>query len=233
MALRNWLNHNKVFFEVLASTLLGVAGIIVSYASLRTAQTQAALQRAQLLPRFRITTGPVFDPASGRFLDEELTLHNDGYPVQGVKTRVRTAYEIRPSVSPGRTSHMLPIYYYSGEYPEFRAQGHLLTYRQPFNNDHALRLLDELGAFNRKRGPTERYDVEMVTIVSISYIDDMEQECIEYYRLDALRGGVRISEASARAWIERYELLHWKLRSLSGLHAEGLIESALAKSAIR
>lgn len=125
IAIRAWLQQNKVFFEVSAAILIGGASLIVSCSALRVSEKTLAATEIATMPHFALSKRGRTDPASGKFVEETLVLNNHGAPAYNVSWTIRTFLVFdRYSPSPAR-SHVPLVGYYFALYPTASPTGEL------------------------------------------------------------------------------------------------------------
>ena len=83
-----WLTANRIYFETIAATLVGVASVLLSVASIKIAYdtnrlTSAQLQMAKVehLPVLNFDLNLQRDPTTNNYAYEQLTITNIGAPL--------------------------------------------------------------------------------------------------------------------------------------------------------
>jgi hypothetical protein len=89
-AVREWLQENKIFFEVSAAVLIGGASLVVSWSALQVGEQTLAATEVSSLPHFALSKEPRFDPSTQKFVEESLALNNHGAPISNWDWTVKT-----------------------------------------------------------------------------------------------------------------------------------------------
>jgi len=59
--MKNFLIDNKIYFDTVSSILIGVAALMVAYASYTVSEQQLLLAEVSLQPHFHVETSYTFD----------------------------------------------------------------------------------------------------------------------------------------------------------------------------
>lgn len=125
IAVRAWLQQNKVFFEIAATVLIGGASLIVSWSALRVSDKTLAATEIAAMPHFALSKRGRTDPASGKIVEETLVLNNHGAPAYNVSWTIRTFLVFdRYNPTPAQ-SHVPLVGYYFVQYPTASPTGEL------------------------------------------------------------------------------------------------------------
>lgn len=93
--MKNWLSSNKIYFDTIATFLLGVMAVIVSVAQLNVSQvqTELALSQAELAksqlkiaqvqvsPQIHVEAEYILDEATGKPTEDRIKISNLGFPL--------------------------------------------------------------------------------------------------------------------------------------------------------
>ncbi len=94
---RRWLEHNKVFFEILAATSISVMAVVVSVEANRISQRQTHIMLAENLPRFEFSidettkTGIIAERAEPK----DLVINNSGGPIAELRGMCVAVFKYR------------------------------------------------------------------------------------------------------------------------------------------
>ena len=221
---RGWLERNKVFFEVFSWIGLGVMAILVSYASLQVSQLQARIRAAQVSPQIRVSTALSYDTQRARNTDLIVNIFNDGFPLSDYESTVRSLYELTRIEGNRKSVAYHPIGYLCCHFLQGTSQGLLAEYRQPDNNEHAFRIEREVRRLNEGQSRV-RFDLQLVTIVVISFRDSLGIQRREGFHIRPVFGGRRIGQPEVDEWFRRYQESEMLLKEIDSFNGELLVRA--------
>lgn len=201
---REWLETNKVFFEVFSWIILGIMGIIVSMASLQVSRLQADLQRAQVTPSFNIQFKQAYDTEKQLYTDNVLTIANSGYSLSEFSSKVTSLYEVTRRTRSGVSTAYFPVVYLCCEFATQDSSGTLATYRQPNNNVDEIRIDREVRAMNNTKPDSPTYSVRLVNLLSLFYMDALGEKHTRRFLAWLNQGAQKIDEIEAQKWLTFY-----------------------------
>lgn len=196
-AVREWLNKNKVFFEVFSACVFGMMGLVVSWSAARVAQYQAVIAETEVTPQLRADVEFERDPDTRMVTDDVLRVYNDGYRVRDVTMHAVTFLEVQATGVGDERPRYLWITYYGSSFHTGGSTGLLSTFRGFQNNTEAARIERE----TREGGPPgSSVRVEVVRVVFASYTDAMGKLQEETILVSPLGGSRRLSAEEGATW---------------------------------
>ena len=147
--MKQWLNDNKVYFEVGSTLVFGIASVLVAVAANNVSQSQLEIAKIQLEPHIYVSEKYLLD-ISGVATETFLEINNAGAPIYGFTVDTKTFY----TVATNSETFWVPVngYYYAtfkldavdGKLAEVRGANNNLIYgefyRQQLNSDHDANL---------------------------------------------------------------------------------------------
>ena len=169
-SVRGWLQTNKVFFEVAAATLIGIASVVVSWSALQVSEKALIATKVPSLPHFELSKEYLFDPNTEKYVEESLTLNNYGGPISNLNWTIRTFIAIE-QYGERRGKFFIPVYgYYSGTSQHMTPIGKLAT---AVGKDNRGNFSDLYFAALNTKSPETGYGVHisLEVISEVSYED--------------------------------------------------------------
>ncbi|MEP4902172.1 MAG: hypothetical protein ABJX82_10240, partial [Paracoccaceae bacterium] len=128
--MKQWLEENKIYFEIGSALVFGVASFIVAVAANKVSQNQLEIAKIQLEPLIFISEKYLKDDA-GVAVETILEINNAGAPIYGFSVDTRTFY----TVSTGSETIWIPVSgYYDATFELDAVDGKLAEVRGLNNN---------------------------------------------------------------------------------------------------
>jgi len=193
--LRDWLNTNKVFFETISATLLGLMAIIISILSINVTERQLENEIKLNQPLIKISND-VFSYYGGEKDSRFLIIENIGGPLQKYNSEIYNILEIETRGNANRDNYtrkkiQIPLNdYFSGTIGSYNYSGTIEKYIG-INNYNLLSNLDY--NFEAKYGneyPQTFINIKTILIITFEdYRGEMNRKAFE---VDELHGGREI-----------------------------------------
>ena len=133
-----------MYIELLSSVLIGVAAVMVAYASYTVSEQQLLLAEISLEPHFHVETTYIFDPKMERYVESELYVFNSGAPINNSDFSVKSFLVVEHESNAGRRETHIPIIgYYPAQFNHQAPLGKLVTFKGHLNNENFNRLYRE------------------------------------------------------------------------------------------
>jgi len=210
MILRQWLTENKVFFETIASVLLGLMSIIVSLVALRLSSYQAqltesqiALSKQQQLPIITLNEHLIFDDKSSSFTRKQLVISNIGPPLKEFSYEHAEFMKLTSQLSNHKfASVLVPLNgYYDTGVLTHEPVGKLATLSSSIAEGNHSKAVDVIWAFSSLIEEEKRQGYgDVMSYVAVRYKDIWGESHEDVYL--ASNGGARLSSAEGREIIE-------------------------------
>lgn len=187
--LRNFLNRNKIFFDIFSSILLSIMALIVSIVSCQINNRQLKNEELINMPRFKIskkqftyetnndseklTIENVGGYASNYIIDKKVFLSCKYYPLNGEENR-----QIYLPIDDVLDTS-IPYNNYTGIIKE----SYSITTIKNFNKLYQQSLNIEKG----------NLEIELLYYIVISYVDFRNQQHVNYFKVDNVYGGREIN----------------------------------------
>lgn len=195
--IRERLERDKIFFDVIASVFIGGASLIVSYSALSVNDRMLAATEVSSLPHFSIGKDARFDEASKSYVEETMFLSNHGAPVFNWSWRTKTFIVVE---QPGRKEHfaLVPIIgYYFSQFRTSEVSGKLAS-AIGHNNLEKFAVLYKKSLENNSSKDVKDYCfLKLVTISEVSYEDRLGHRGAVYFK-----DYVKVSADFARPLLE-------------------------------
>ena len=147
--MKQWLNENKIYFEIGSTLVFGLASVFVAVAANNVSQNQLEIAKIQLEPLIFVSEKYLTNE-TGIATETFLEVNNAGAPIYGFSVDTRTFY----TVSTNSETVWIPVngYYYAtfeldavdGELAEVRGENNNSifweVYSQQLNSDHDANL---------------------------------------------------------------------------------------------
>jgi hypothetical protein len=211
---RQFLERNKIFFEIFSLVGLGGMAIILSGAAVYVSSKQATIAEKQTQlthiaqsPFIWVRERLLKNEASGMYEEQTLEVSNEGYRLSGFSSDVSVFFAVSTYDSKqGKIVAYVPVNgYYTAEYSTGRPTGLLATWKGFKNNSSFYRIYSEM--LDRSRGAADRtYLVDKLVVVRVSYHDYAGQALTEYY-IPSSSGGRRLPDEEGDRWFKQYREL--------------------------
>lgn len=184
--IRKNLNANKIFFEVIAATLLSFMAVYVSIQANRIAETQTKIMQEENLPQMEIRMAQEYNEQLKIYDNDIWFIYNRGGRLSDFDTKEYSFY--RFTYRPNYDTLVLPLYSYLNMRGILSGESEGLVY-QVDNNHHGakeLELRDSLSNFGF-------YDID--TYIAVSYEDLFNEKHEEYFQISP-----GINRINKQAW---------------------------------
>ncbi len=172
-----WLTDNKIFFEIGAALIFGVASIIFGVASYKVSKNQLAISEIQFQPHLFVNEFYIIDDASGKAYETKLTINNSGAPLINPVISERTFYVVTQE----NTSYWVPVNgYYFGQYDSNVPIGEISNMIGNNNNNIYVKLYREFlsESFKKLYGFV---NIKRITMVRVNYETQSGNSGIEFF----------------------------------------------------
>jgi len=209
-----WLTDNKIFFEIGAALIFGIASIIFGVASYRVSQNQLTISEIPFRPHLFVNEFYIIDDVSGKAYETKLTINNAGAPLTNPVISERTFYVVNRE----DISYWVPVFgYYFSQYYKGIPTGEISSMRWENNNNNFSTLYKEFlrESFKKSHGFVE---ISRVTVVRVDYTTQSGNSGTEFF----------IGERKAdNEWIEDVFEAHDKsiLLEIVGLTADVVMDT--------
>jgi hypothetical protein len=229
---KEWLKHNKIWFETVAASLLSLMAIVVSVGQSRTASQQTellALQtkiaEAQASPQFEVALNSRLNDATAKFDDYILVVNNRGGMVEDFNAMAAVFFRLEASgVGLQTLKADVPVNgYFTASFLSAAGIGQLVSMVGNHNNAAVVKLTNDLRALTNRRQSGFANLSEQV-IVRLRYRDLLGRRHEDYYEAHFVGGGSRVSDDSGKVRFAQWENAHRP--ELSTLSANDLLAAA-------
>ncbi len=221
--MKKWLEEYKVFFDIAASLIIGIAALMVSYASYTISKNQLELSELSYQPKFNISTAVVFDQKKQKYTEQVLEVHSSGGRPANLTYKVKSFLVLNDFDGVLEDPTYVPIYgYFPAKIDHQVVEGKLSTFRGHENNQlfHDLYVEFMSEKLEKKYGFV---DLNVVHVVVIQYSDIDGENHTQYFKDRNL---------AAESEISHLLKLHDSIGVLDigNLDADAVMEYALKKS---
>lgn len=198
-----FLERHKIIFEVFAAICLGAASIWVGWLQTGIAEKQNQISERQVQPVFFIATQQKWDKERSVFGENELLIHNFGGPARELRCEVGVYLNatIFAEINASPEEVAIPVLNYLNN--RYRTQndavGLLIKVSSHENNYKISNLQKELSEIANDSGFI--FSEYITVFVRLEYIDLLDQKHIDYYQVEAVHGGRRISDEEGAKWV--------------------------------
>ncbi|HHX8271082.1 TPA: hypothetical protein ACVOYV_004313 [Vibrio diabolicus] len=206
--MKNWLSSNKIYFDTIATFLLGVMAVIVSVAQLNVSQvqTELALSQAELAksqlkvaqvqvsPQIHVEAEYILDEATGRPTEDRIKISNLGFPLvtASSKSIVFLKAIITEKELPFEQKRLFIALnaYYGAQIVTGSAQGVLFSTYSDNNNSNFGSLLREFMSLS-DRNNYNGY-IELERYVNVNYSTHMGTTDKLYFKVNMVGGAEKL-----------------------------------------
>jgi hypothetical protein len=175
---KNWLQGNKIFFEIGSAVCIGLASLCVSFFSWRTSEAQLNVAQAALTPNIYIKTEFQLDPADQKYNDDVLQVTNSGGALHNASLLVASFIRVRIYGDGEPRFVYVPVTgYYFTEYSTGEPTGVLATFTGYHNNKR----YSDLFRSSIGDGESSGVEIQLVRVVKVEYIDHLDQKKTLYF----------------------------------------------------
>ncbi len=176
--IKEWLEKNKIFFEIISSILFGMAALAISISSCNISNLQLDTSLAAITPHFYIQNVLFMNPETGYYDEEEMYIYNAGNPVYNIDIREYTFIGVHFFGKHEKEGY-IPIYgYYSAQFNEHQPTGKLSTFKGFKNNQHYGNLYKELLNMPKQE---VYFEIGIIHLVLITYVDKFGNTGKKYF----------------------------------------------------
>lgn len=192
--MRDWLEKNKVFFEVIAALLISIASFVVSWSSLKVSEKTLAATEVTSLPHFSVQKQPKFDPRFNSFTEDWLIVSNHGAPVYNTSVKIATFFAFRRYSATPEVIYIPISGYYNIQYASSTPTGELTKATDAKNLDDFTRIYSS-GLDAAKKSQSEISPIpELVAVLEIKYKDRFNNDSKTYF----INESIASSESAAK-----------------------------------
>lgn len=191
---RDFLNRNKVFYEVIVAFLLSLMAIKVSCNANKIAETQTKIMEQESLPQIEIRGYQGFNQEKKVYDNTTFLVYNRGGKLSDFSIENMTFIRFVPRGIEERDKMNIPIYGYFGMQGVLSGDAQDLVYS--FDTDHQ----DDIEVNLRDSLSNKGY-LQIESYVKVSYADISDQTHFEYFFLRPT--SVKISE---KEWEEHQNI---------------------------
>lgn len=185
-AIRNWLELNKIFFEISSYVILGLMGIILTTNSNKVAENEFNLHKAENLPLFKVTIEPLYDSTFSKYNTEVLKITNEGQAITQKDIEISVYYILEYDSLGFQKVLKIPIYdYFFTWFSNNNFTGNLLTTFGVNNNLDYARVYNHF--LNRSHNGVF-YFFHKITFVRIEYNDIGNEIGTKYFKIEPYNG---------------------------------------------
>jgi hypothetical protein len=169
--MKQFLERNKIYFEIFASLLFGSAALFVSLASYHISNQQLALNSQAQQPHFSVQTTYIRDQATGKDDDTQLFVSSISGFAYNLHCQVYSFLDVGMFTGGKRKDSLIPVIgYYPVSQHTGSSVGTLYVFSGNHNNEHLLGLADSLKKEQLPPGQT-LVEVKLMNLVVIDYLD--------------------------------------------------------------
>ncbi len=169
--MKKWLEDNKIYVEMVSSIIIGIAAVMVAYASYTVSEQQLLLAEVSLQPHFHVETSYTYDQKKEEYSESDLYVFNSGAPINNAEFSVKSFLVVDHEFKGERIVTHLPIVgYYPAQFIHQTPSGKLVTFKGHLNNENFFRLYREFLDENSKN-KFGFVDINLEHIVIVSYRD--------------------------------------------------------------
>ncbi len=171
MDVKKWLIGNKAYIDMFSSALIGIAAIMVSYASYTVSKEQLLLSDILIQPNFSIETLYILDPKEDKYIENELYIFNNGAVANNLNFTIKSFLVVEYIANKKVKIIHLPITgYYFAQVNHQKSNGRLVTFKGSRNNENFYRIYREfLKEKTQEKLGFPSIKLEHITI--INYLD--------------------------------------------------------------
>lgn len=197
--IKEWLNRNKVFFDVFAAIALGTASVVVSYAAYEINKRQLALAEVAALPHFSIEIRNIFG-SDKKLREKALLVRNLGAPAYNLESRIST-FLVLSRLQNKVKQHYIPLWdYLQHDFPSTEDGNTVLAFRGKDNAHNLKALMADIATAAESKGVQLFMSTSIV--IELRYTDRMGNKRSDYFR-----DGARITHQEAADYLAASEAL--------------------------
>jgi len=169
--MKKFLKKNKIYIDAFSSILIGVAAVMVAYASYTVSGQQLLLAEVSLQPHFHVETSYTYDHQKEKYTEIDLSLFNSGAPINNAEFSIKSFLVVDHNINGENEVTEFPITgYYSTQSGYQIPSGKLVTFKGHLNNEKFFRLYWEF--LDENKGNKYGFvDLNLKHIVVVSYRD--------------------------------------------------------------
>lgn len=179
---KKFLNDNEVFFTTIASVLLSIMAIIISYYTYKIDRRQTDIEYFEKTPDFYISAQVELNPLSNEYDNEQLAIYKYEGKAKNVDTDVKVFLDIKYNDSLEIYKHLRILLngYYSANFLTGSYAGHILTIKGYNNNLMYVSLIDSIENRLKQKG-SKFVSMRKNVVVKIEFINFLNEYVTEYY----------------------------------------------------
>jgi len=216
IAFRKCLDRNKVFFETISATLLGVMALCLILQSNRISKYQAQLAKSQIelsqqladrdmtthLPEFHLSMKHVVEEPIGHCIEDRILIYNEGAPLYDLDPRFIVFIKVETGMLGEQRTAFVPIHgYYFNLFRTGKATGLVATIAGDRNRVGLYELDQAFSAYAKAKGDIGFISIER--FIRIRYQDKFGSSNEAFFSIDAFRHKKLADEDGIR-WFEQH-----------------------------
>lgn len=215
--MKDFLEKNKIYFELTSSIMFGLAALFISLASYNISKEQLNTSKLNNNPHFYIETELHKDEKTKMYTDRIQKIYNAGAPVYNLNINKYEFIEVKYFGEQQKTIFVPVNGYYPSQFPTHSPTGLLSTF-MGYNNNSIMGELYNLSLEYTKKSD-DYFELHFKNIVSISYMGRDEEQNTVYF-LDRSR----VSKDIVEGMINIHE--NFPLIDFESATVESLIKAA-------
>jgi hypothetical protein len=231
--MKKWLKQNKIYFETVAASLLGVMAILVSGSQVFVALKQQVLTEAQLTvakqsisPKIHATVVQVRDSETGRYSEEVLRVYNLGGPALAAEES--NAVWLRVKLYPeDKSREIIEVElaisgYFSATEVTQNPEGLMFTSMGYHNNQKLVDFNVEFTQYAKLHGYYA--EISLSRFLKISYRNGFGEIHTDYFFVVPLKGAQELTDEVGKA---KFALFHQSIGTENAVDLDSLSEEIL------
>ena len=184
--LRNFLNTNKIFFEVLAATALTITSIFVSFKANDISERQMEIMEFENTPKIEIQRTQLFIDSSKTYQVSKWLIFNNNSKILNFQIEKQISFINIPKKN--REEISIPVIEYLNFKGQLSGKSEGLIYE--FDNSNSFQ--DE---FATREELSDYGDIYVTSFIEISYHDVLDRKQVKYFQISPL-----IKDVSQKDW---------------------------------
>src|SRR5690606_4330992 len=184
---RKWLQKHEVFFTTFCAFILSVMGIIVSIRYLNISELQSKMEYHDKIPEFNIQREYLINSRTEKYDEVILEVYKKSGKTKNITIDIIVFCNIETTDDKNNTNiKSFNLYhYYDTYFKTGNSEGKIQTAYAYENNKRYIEFENEI--YNKLKAQYLFVDIKLITVVKVSYLNFLNEEMIEYYKVDGLK----------------------------------------------
>jgi len=178
--MKKCLKDNKIYFEIIAPILFGLAALFISIASCNISKQQLLISEIELQPHFYLEEDYIFNPKKEIYDETEMIIYNGGSPASNISISLVSYIKVGYEKNKQFKKSLVPITgYYSSQFSTYSPKGKVATLKDYLNNEKFFEICNQFfGPAKEKYGLV---DINLIHVTKINYQDRNNKNGNKYF----------------------------------------------------